>query len=210
MNGIWKNCTSALESEAFGIDYVRMRTVAALILLLAFSSRSSPAEQILEGFTTVSGTGFAFELKAPRGWFLDDGAAHEQGLKVVFYPRDTSWDSSPAVCYVQVRTLDNRVRRVEDQVQDTLQNLRQHGEATPRARLLRVITTQDASKAQVYQITGIQSGTEEAVAYVQGKSSIHFITLSARDPAAFKTAWAAFESLVSSYEDLTQPAPANG
>src|SRR5438270_2963815 len=124
-----------------------MRTMVALILLLAFS-RSSSAEQILEGFTTVSGTGFAFALKAPRGWLLDDGAAHEQGLKVVFYPRDSSWENSPAVCYVQVRTLDNRVRRVEDQVQDTLQNLRQHGEATPRARLVRVITTQDASKAQ--------------------------------------------------------------
>jgi hypothetical protein len=186
-----------------------MRIAVALILSSAFTCLS-PAEQILEGFTTVSGTGFAFELKAPRGWLLDDEAARDQGLKVVFYPRDSSWDRSPVVCYVQVRTLDNQVRRVEDQVQDTLRNLRRHGEDTPRARLLRVITTQDASKAQVYQITGIRSGSEEAIAYVQGKSSIQFITLSARDPAAFKTAWAAFEALVSSYEDLTQPTPTSG
>lgn len=164
----------------------------------------------MEGYTVVSGQGYAFELKAPRGWYLDNEVGRSQGLSVVFYPRDFAWDSAPAVCYVGVRTLSGKVTQVEDQVDDTLRNLHEHGVANPQAHLTRTITTQDASKARIYYFTGDRAGNREATAYIQAKSSIHFITLSARDSAALQNALPAFESLVSSYEDLTRaPAPSN-
>ena len=169
---------------------------------LGFLLTAAPADSILEGYTVIRGQGYAFELKAPRGWYLDDAAAREQGVNVAFFPKGYAWDNAPAVCYARVRTIGGDVKRVEDQVKDTLRNLHQNGAANPGARFIRTITTQDASKAQVYYFSGDRFGNHEAAAYIQAKASIQFVTLSARDEAAFRNALPAFESLVSSYEDL--------
>jgi hypothetical protein len=184
-----------------------MQRIAFLLLASILSAvlTRAPAEPIFEGYTVISGQGYAFELKAPRGWFLDNAVARGQGISVVFYPKGYAWDDAPAVCYARVRTAGGEVNRVEDQVKDTLQNLRQNGATEPKARFIRTVTTQDASKAQVYYFSGDRFGNREATAYIQAKSSIQFVTLSARDEAAFQGALPAFESLVSSYEDLTKP-----
>lgn len=179
--------------------------------LLPLLTAAALADPILEGYTVISDRGYAFELKAPRGWYLDDVIARGQGVNVVFYPKGYEWDNAPAVCYARVRTVGGEVNRVEDQVHDTLRNLRQNGATGPAARFVRTITTQDASKAQVYYFSGDQFGNHEATAYIQAKASIQFVTLSARDEAAFRNALPAFESLVSSYEDLTKaPSPDGG
>ncbi|MBV8899128.1 MAG: hypothetical protein JOY92_03330 [Verrucomicrobia bacterium] len=168
------------------------------------------ADPILEGYTVISGKGYAFELKAPQGWYLDDTAARGQGVNVAFFPKGYEWDDAPAVCYARVRTVGGEVNRVEDQVKDTLRNLRQNGATDPAARFVRTITTQDASKAQVYYFSGDRFGNREATAYIQAKASIQFVTLSARDQTAFQNALPAFESLVSSYEDLTKSPSGDG
>lgn len=162
-------------------------------------------ERILEGYTVVNGKGYAFELKAPHAWVLDNEAAREQGLNVVFYPKDASWDNGKAVCYVRVRTLDSSVHNVEEQVRDTLRNLRENGSPNASARYVKTLTTQDASKAKIFYFSGDRFGNLEATAYVQSKTTIHFITLSAKDENTFRYSLAAFESLVTSYEDLTKP-----
>jgi hypothetical protein len=189
-----------------------MQRIAFLLLagisgILLAAAQAGP---VLEGYTVVSGRGYSFEVKAPRGWYLDDAAGRGQGLNVVFFPKGYEWDNAPAVCYARVRTLGGEVNRVEDQVKDTLRNLRQNGATAPEARFIRTITTQDASKAQVYYFTGDRFRNREATAYVQAKASIHFVTLSARDETAFRNALPAFESLVSSYEDLTKSPSAGG
>lgn len=163
------------------------------------------AERILEGYTVVNGKGYAFELKAPRGWVLDNEVARDQGLNVVFYQKDSSWDNGKAVCYVRVKTLDSAVHSVDEQVKDTLKNLRDTGSSGAGARYVKTLTTQDASKAKVFYYSGDRFGNLEATAYIQAKTSIHFITLSARDADTFKFCLPAFESLVTSYEDLTKP-----
>ena len=184
-----------------------MQRIALLLLanILSAVFTPAPAEPIFEGYTVIRGHGYAFELKAPRGWYLDNAVGRDQGINVVFYPKGYAWDDAPAVCYARVRTIGGEVKRVEDQVQDTLRNLRENGATDPKARFIRTITTQDASKAQVYCFSGDRFGNHEATAYIQAKSSIQFVTLSARDETAFQNALPAFESLVSSYEDLTKP-----
>jgi hypothetical protein len=177
----------------------------SLTILLGVLLTAAVADPILEGYTVISGQGYAFELKAPRGWYLDDAAAREQGVNVAFYPKGYAWENAPAVCYARVRTAGGEVNRVEDQVKDTLRNLRQNGATNPEARFIRTITTQDASKAQVYYFSGDRFGNHEATAYIRAKASIQFVTLSAHDETAFRDALPAFESLVSSYEDLTKP-----
>ncbi|MBV8814705.1 MAG: hypothetical protein JO271_09455 [Verrucomicrobia bacterium] len=181
-----------------------IRRFLALFFLLVFCLASAQANQILEGFTVLKGNGYAFELKAPLGWVLDDNVGNDQGLNVVFYPEESSWDKSDAVCYARVRSLDNRVSNIDQQVKDTVKAFRANGNPHVEAKFVKTITTEDASKAQVYFFTGDQFGNNEATAYVLAKGSIHFITLSARNKKAFRDALPAFDALVASYEDLTR------
>ncbi len=176
-----------------------------LLLGVLAAARVGGASPVFEGYTVINGQGYAFELKTPRGWYGDDEAGRSQGLNVVYYPTGHRWDEAPAVCYVRVRTLDGTVTRIDDQVRDTLRNLRENGAPNAQVRFVRTITTQDASKARVYHFSGDRFGNREAAAYVQAKTTVQFVTLSARDDASFQSALPAFEALVSSYEDLTKP-----
>jgi hypothetical protein len=177
----------------------------ALLLFSAFSASTAFAEQIIEGYSIVRGKDFAFEIKAPRRWVLDNEAAKDQGLNLVFYPTGTDWEDSKAVLYVRVRSNEPTIRNIEDQVNDTLRNLRNTGSPNAAAKYIKTLTTQDASKAQIYYFTGDKFGNFEAAAYIQARGSIRFITLSARDQGSFRQALPAFHSIVTSYEDLTKP-----
>jgi hypothetical protein len=166
---------------------------------------NSRADQILEGFTVLKGDGYAFELKAPLGWVLDDKVGNDQGLNVVFYPEHASWDKSDAVCFARVRSLDNHVTNIEEQVKETVKAFHDNRNPKAEAKFMKTLTTRDASKAKIYYYSGDQFGNNEATAYIQTKGSIHFITLSARSSKAFRDALPAFDALVTSYEDLTKP-----
>jgi len=167
------------------------------------------AEQILEGYSVVRGKDYAFEIKAPRSWVLDNDAARDQGINLVFYPTGTNWETSKAVIYVRVRTNGPALRNIADQVNDTMRNLRETGSPNVTVKHVKTLTTQDASKAEVYYFAGDKFGNFEATAYIQARGSIHFITLSARDQDSFRQATPAFDALVTSYEDLTKPPATN-
>ena len=188
-----------------------LRNLVRLFIWILFFliGRICFADQILEGFSVVHGKEYAFEIKAPRGWVLDNEAAKEQGLNLVLYPTGTNWGTSKAVIYVRVRSNDANVRNIDSQVEDTLRNLRAGGNPNVTVKYVKTLTTQDASKARVYHYSGDKFGNFEATAYIQGKGSIHFITLSARDQSSFERALPAFDSIVTSYEDLKKP-PATG
>ena len=189
-------------------NFVQIMLLFRLYLgFLTLSAGSVFAEQILEGYSVVRGKGYAFEIKAPRSWVLDNEAAKDQGISLVFYPTGTSWDTSKAVIYVRVRTNGAAIRNIADQVNDTLRNLRETGSPNVMVKHLKTLTTQDASKAELYYFTGDKFGNFELTAYIQARGSIHFITLSARDQDSFRQATPAFDAVVTSYEDLTkQPA----
>jgi hypothetical protein len=178
-----------------------------ILSLVACGILAARADELLEGYTVLKGDGFAFELKAPLGWVLDDKIGNPQGLNVVFYPENAGWDKSDVVCFARVRSLDNQVTNIEDQVKDTVKTLRENGSPKVEAKFIKTLTTQDASKAKIYYYTGDQFGNSEATAYIQAKSSVHYITLSARSSKAFHDALPAFDALVTSYEDLTKPPP---
>jgi hypothetical protein len=187
---------------------LRRKIISVLIWTLFFLATPAQicfADQILEGFSVVHGKEFAFEIKAPRGWVLDNAAAKEQGLNLVFYPTGTSWETSKAVIYVRVRSNDANVRNIDGQVEDTLRNFRASGSPNISVKYVKTLTTQDASKAKIYHYSGDKFGNFEATAYIQAKGSIHFITLSARDQESFQRALSAFNSVVTSYEDLKKP-----
>jgi len=85
--------------------------------------------------------------------------------------------------------------------------LRETGSPNVTAKHVKTLTTQDASKAEIYYFSGDKFGNLETTAYIQARGSIHFITLSARDQDSFRQATPAFDAVVTSYEDLTRQAP---
>jgi hypothetical protein len=177
--------------------------------LFIISVSTALAEQIFEGYSVVRGKDYAFQIEAPRSWVLDNAVAKDQGLNLVFYPTGTNWDTSKAVIYVRVRTNGVALRNIDDQVNDTLRNLRETGSPNVTVKHVKTLTTQDASKAEIYYFAGDKFGNLEATAYIQAQGSIHFITLSARDPDSFRQAITAFDAVVTSYEDLTKPSVAH-
>jgi len=185
------------------------RNLIRLLAFIKFFLATLPplcfADQILEGYSVVRGKEYTFEVKAPRGWVLDNEAAKQQGLNLVFYPTGTDWQTSKAVIYVRVRSNDANVRNIEGQIEDTIRNLRANGSPNASVKYVNTLTTQDASKAKVYYYSGDKFGNFEATAYIQSKGSIHFLTLSARDQESFQRALSAFHSVVTSYEDLKKP-----
>ena len=186
-----------------------IRILACTGFFLVTLSPIGFADQILEGYSVVRGKEYAFEIKAPRGWVLDNEAAKEQGLNLVFYPTGADWQSSKAVIYVRVRSIDANIRNIDGQIEDTIRNLRANGSPNASVKYVNTLTTQDASKAKVYYFSGDKFGNLEATAYIQAKGSIHFLTLSARDQESFQRALSAFHSVVTSYEDLKKP-PSTG
>ena len=156
-----------------------MPPLRLLLWLTIISASTVCAEQILEGYSVVRGKDYAFEIKAPRSWVLDNGAAKDQGINLVFYPTGTNWDNSKAVIYVRVRTNGAALRNISDQVNDTLRNLREAGSPDATVKHVKTLTTQDASKAELYYFTGDKFGNFELTAYIQARGSIHLITLSA-------------------------------
>jgi hypothetical protein len=185
-------------------DVLSMKYLGPLLLLFA-SIFSSRAEQVFEGYAVLRGKDYAFQLKAPRDWVLDNESGHDQGLNVVFYPKNSSWASSSAICYARIRTLDDTVKTIEDQVKDTLKVFREDGSIGVQAKYVKTLTTRDASKAKIYYFSEDKYGNYEATAYYQGKDSIHFVTLSCPSRQSFEYSLAAFDALVTSYEDLTKP-----
>jgi hypothetical protein len=175
------------------------------LLLLLVSIITSRAEQIVEGYAVLRGKDYAFQLKAPRNWVLDNESGRDQGLNVVFYPKNSSWASSSAICYARVRSLDDTVKTIEDQVKDTLKVFREDGSVGVQAKYVKTLTTRDASKAKIYYFSEDKYGNYEATAYFQGKESIHFVSLSCPNRQIFEYSLAAFDALVTSYEDLTKP-----
>src|SRR5258708_19822544 len=92
------------------------------LLLLLVNTLTSRAEQVVEGYAVLRGKDYAFRLKAPRNWVLDNESGHDQGLNVVFYPKNSSWASSSAICYARIRTLDDTVKSIKHQVKHTFKS----------------------------------------------------------------------------------------
>ena len=178
-----------------------LRIILGLLVISAINGFSA---QILEGYSVMHGKDYAFEIKAPRSWVLDNDAGKDQGINLVFYPTGTSWQTSKAVIYVRVRTYGTALRNIADQVNDTLRNLKDTGSPNVSVRRVRTLTTLDASKAEIYYFSGDKFGNYEATAYIQARGSIRFITLSARDQDSFRQALPAFDAIVTSYADLAK------
>lgn len=152
----------------------------------------------------IYGEGHAFLLTAPVGWVLDSESGVKQGLHAVFYPAGSSWADAPAVMYANTAWRDTMKNEpLESFIVGDVSEARSKSSRLQVARVP-AITTEDGKLAEVRVFTGDTWGNREKVAYIQERRVFVLLTLTAKSRASFARSAPAFDSLVRSYQFLTE------
>src|SRR5262245_31591726 len=72
------------------------------------------ASIIEEGGGIIYGENYAFNLKAPKGWMLDNQSGVQQGLDAIFYPKGRTWENSVVIAYARARSRTKEVATADD------------------------------------------------------------------------------------------------
>lgn len=180
-----------------------MKNAAAVSLLLALAFAADLAGQTPGAAGIVYGRDHAFAVKAPTGWVLDNSSGREQGLHAVFYPKDETWASAKTVMYANAASKSVPGQRtIEELMAYDLEQFRRRApnvSVTPST----AIKTGDDRTAVVRKFEGDQYGNFEAVAYIDEKTVVVLLVLSARTKDGLEKAYPAFEELVRSYQFMT-------
>ncbi len=188
------------------------RIVIVLTLVFGFLPSSPLRAGIFpEGGGIVYGQGFAFNIKAPKGWVLDTESGVDQGAHAVFYPVGQTWSDSVIVAYARSRPVNAQIKNANDAAQDTVAQFKKNGSPNHQAKLFKTLKTDAGQEFQIYQFTGDQYGNSEAAAYFVDKDRINFLVLSSRDAKIYQQSLPAFEALAKSYKPMaatvTPPKP---
>jgi hypothetical protein len=170
-------------------------TVAALSLALA----SAPASILEEGGGIVYGENYAFNLKAPKGWMLDNETAVGQGLDAVFYPKGSTWEKSVVVAYARAQTRTKEVATADDAAKEAIADFRAKGMAKYDGKRVKTIKTKAGKEGVIYHFSGDKWGNYEAMVYFVEEKTINLMVLNSRNRKAFEAALPAFDQLAESY-----------
>jgi hypothetical protein len=175
--------------------------VAAAWLLCTPNAR---ADAFPDGGGIVYGEGYAFNLKAPKGWTLDTSAGVSQKLNAVFYPNGNNWADSPIVAYAQSRPKTPTIQNGDDAAKDTIRRFHQEGNSPNyQGTKLKTLKADGGAEAVLYQFSGDQWGNYEVAAYFAEKDRINFLVMNSRDKKLFDQSLPAFEALAKSYLPMT-------
>ncbi|MEP6670925.1 MAG: hypothetical protein ABJF10_17330 [Chthoniobacter sp.] len=170
-------------------------TVAALSLILA-SASASITEQ---GGGIVYGQDYAYHLKAPKGWMLDNESGASQGVYAVFYPKGSSWQHSVVVAYASSRPRTQDIVTADDAAKFVVEDFHAKGSPKYEGQRVKTIKMKTGGEAVIYHFTGDRWGNSEAVAYFVEAKTINFIVFTSRQRKAFEEALPAFDELAASY-----------
>lgn len=143
----------------------------------------------------------AFAYTAVNGWVLDNQSGANQGLHMVFYPKQQTWKNSPVLMYGRAMPL-SKVPSIKDHVDFTVNDFRTHGNPNYKATYQGTIELNNDKQAQIYYFSGDQWGNYEAAAYVKEKHTINYLVFNARTKQAFDKNIPAFNNMVRTYQNL--------
>jgi hypothetical protein len=173
--------------------------VLAIVLALAASTRL-PAEAVPEGGGIMYGGGFAFSLRAPEGWVLDNTAARDQNVCAVFYPVGSNWKDSHVVFYVNTWKKTGEIHTPGEVAQNDVATFRRDGSPGSHVEKIKELKLSHGRVASIWQYTGDRWSNYERSAFVSERDVINVVVLTARTEKEMDDARPAFEQLVSSYE----------
>ncbi|HWR71886.1 MAG TPA: hypothetical protein VN604_01820 [Nitrospirota bacterium] len=175
-----------------------MRRAALLFVMLMLATPLLASAE--DGY--VYGDNHCFYFSAPTGWTADHLSGKSQGLAFVFYPADSSWSKATTVIYARVADKSKTVKEPKDQVAQTLEQFHKEYES-PNSKAERVTTIKARSGVigEIYKFTGDKWGNTELVAYFNGKNTINFFVMTARDAKDLENNRKILEELAQSYRE---------
>lgn len=168
---------------------------AVALLTLA---RFSVADQV--PFGIVYGPKAAFNIAAPQGWVIDNGAGAQQGLPCVLYRKGESWDTGDPVMYAKIA--GTSVEDAETFVKDAIDDMKKHrGEVKVKR-----VETGKTKDGRVWFINEYSPNEKyprsERVAYVQLPKAVAYIVYTSEDEAVFRKHQDALKQLLASFSYL--------
>ena len=154
-----------------------------------------------EGRGLLFGDEHAFSVKAKSGWVLDNQSGVNQGLHMVFYPKNSTWRESKVIIYgrtISVLTAPTIKEHVNRTIEDFISKGSLNFNAIERGN----VPLKNNKEAKIYFYTGDKFGNYEAVAYIKELDSINFIVYSARDKETFEHYIDDFYNIIGSYRNL--------
>ena len=175
---------------------LKARLPILFLLCIAVSGFSQKPEG--DDGTILLGRHYAFILKEPNGWVIDDAAAKSQGLQAVLYRKGSSWQNAVAVMYARVVYKDKTQPTVETVITDDIRDfLKQSSESTVSGSP--ELATQDKKKAVVKRFYDASNKNYESVAFIDEPKIVVILALSSRNKKEFEESLPAFNALVGSY-----------
>lgn len=177
-----------------------MRSI--LVALVFLVSVSGVEASITEGGRGVLfGNNHTFSFTAIQGWVLDNQSGVNQGLHMIFYPKDQTWRDSPVIMYGRAVPLSN-VPNIKSQVATTVSDFINNGSPNYKAEEKDAIALMGGKQAKVYHFSGDQWGNYEAVAYIKEIDTINFLVFNSRSKDQFGKNLSSFNQIVRSYFNL--------
>ena len=148
---------------------------------------------------TVLGRGVIFALAEPSGWKIDSESGKKDGAPVVYYPRGGSWEASSVVMYA-----NSAIKKCQPSpaLRSFIESeVREFKQRSPGVKISDVGSLDaDGRKVILRKYEGDRFGNHELVAYIEEKTAIVSITISAKSAQEFKDSYPAFKELVTSYQ----------
>ncbi len=173
-----------------------------IILLLIIIPISLCAQENQNNDTSsggiVYGENFAFFVKAPDGWILDNNSGVSQGLDAVFYPKGSSWDTAITVMYANGTDIDS-TENLENFIKDDIETFHKNHPGIKTVKLDSIIIGKNARVAEIIKFYGGSYINYESVAYIKEKKNVSIIVMSSRKEKQFEINYPKFVELVKSY-----------
>ena len=181
--------------------------IGAAALLLALTARAGDGH--------VSGKNHCYAFTAPPGWVMDADAGKEQGIPMVFYPEQSSWDEATTAIYTRqaefVGGAADDKQKIQGQVERALTRLRTSNDSPDsKATFVQVVEAKGGAKGELWKFTGDKFGNTELVAYFVGRATLNFFVMSSRDAGDFERSIPVLLSLAESYREGEDCKPCPG
>jgi hypothetical protein len=167
-----------------------------LLYILAPGSSQKPDSN--DDGSIFLGRHYAFILKEPKGWVMDNTAAKTQGLQAVLYQEGSSWKDAVAVMYVRVIYKDEKAATREQVINEDISDFMKQN-ALSKVSESPVLPTRDKKEAVVKGFYDASNKNYDSVAFIDEPRVVVILALSSRNKEAFDKAQPAFKTLVGSY-----------
>ncbi|MBI5043239.1 MAG: hypothetical protein HZC10_05300 [Nitrospirae bacterium] len=147
------------------------------------------------------GEDYAYYLKAPEGWMLDQSGGINQDVPAVFYPQGSSWSEATTVMYTTAAYLDGlKNKDIDDVIESNEDYFEERSQDIKIDKKDSIKIEGGKKEAKIVYFLNDSHGNHEAVAYIEEEKVVVMIVLSSRTQQDFYMSLNRFEELVRSYQ----------